>query len=472
MAESIGMLTAPGVPATDAAPAQVQGATTTPAVMVDLQQIRPALAEGVTLLGEVQGSGFANRMWLVQIDGRFIQLTELLYRVIESSDGSRSLDEIATAVGEVSEWQMNADDVLYLTANKLAPLGLVHLVAVSESEREQRRKEAPSLLQLGLRRRMIGAETIEPIARVLQVLFNPVLLVPLLAVGIAAHAWLYLDRGVGGLLSNALYTPGLLLLVFIMTTLPGFWHEFGHASALRYGGGRARGIGVGIYIMDPAFYTDVTDSYRLGRWARVRTGMGGIYFDMILSTLLILAYGVTGQEGLLLLVVLSNINTIYQFFPLVRLDGYWVLADLTGIPDFYSLMGSYLRSILPFRRWKGATLPDLKPWVRTFFGLYTLIAIPGLVFFFIVLMRRIPGIVTTAWDAMKLNAQDMPVAWRTGEYLTLAAQVSQVLLLGITLIGLTYFLFRLGRAYLKLMWRLVQFAGQRMALAHRGSAAA
>jgi putative peptide zinc metalloprotease protein len=410
MAESIGMLTTPSVPATDAAPAQVESPGTSQTVVVDLQQIRPALAEGVTLLGEAQGSGFANRMWLVQIDGRFIQLTELLYRVIEFSDGSRSLDEIATAVGEVSEWQMNADDVLYLTANKLAPLGLVHLVAVSESEREQRRKDAPSLLQLGLRRRMISAETIEPIARALQVLFNPVLLVPLLAIGIAAHSWLYFDRGVGGLLSNALYTPGLLLLVFIMTTLPGFWHEFGHASALRYGGGRARGIGVGIYIMDPAFYTDVTDSYRLGRWGRVRTGLGGIYFDMILSTLLIVAYGVTGKDALLLLVVLSNLNTIYQFFPLVRLDGYWVLADLTGIPDFYSLMGSYIRGILPFKRWKGSRLPDLKPWVRAFFGLYTLIAIPGLVFFFIVLMRRIPDIVTTAWDALQMNARDMPEA--------------------------------------------------------------
>jgi putative peptide zinc metalloprotease protein len=32
-------------------------------------------------------------------------------------------------------------------------------------------------------------------------------------------------------------------------------------------------MGVGLYAFYPAFYTDVSDNYRLGRWARLRTDL-------------------------------------------------------------------------------------------------------------------------------------------------------------------------------------------------------
>ena len=43
------------------------------------------------------------------------------------------------------------------------------------------------------------------------------------------------------------------------------FHEFGHAAGCRYGGARSGRIGVGIYLVWPSFFTNVTDSYRLSR---------------------------------------------------------------------------------------------------------------------------------------------------------------------------------------------------------------
>jgi hypothetical protein len=54
--------------------------------------------------------------------------------------------------------------------------------------------------------------------------------------------------------------------------------------ALRYGGGRARSMSAGLYLLYPAFHTDVTDNCRLGRWARVRTDLAGFYFNRVFST--------------------------------------------------------------------------------------------------------------------------------------------------------------------------------------------
>src|SRR5436190_1588043 len=55
----------------------------------------PERAPGVQLSEAMEESAFVEPQWLVQRDGTFIQLTELLYRVVENIDGQRSLEEIA-----------------------------------------------------------------------------------------------------------------------------------------------------------------------------------------------------------------------------------------------------------------------------------------------------------------------------------------------------------------------------------------
>src|SRR4029077_112637 len=102
------------------------------------------------------------------------------------------------------------------------------------------------------------------ITNVLQFLYKPLVLVPLLiAIGIS-HGWLYFHHGFIASMRDIVYTPGALAAVLVFVLASVIWHEFGHASALRYGGGRARSIGFGLYLIFPAFYTDTTDAYRLG----------------------------------------------------------------------------------------------------------------------------------------------------------------------------------------------------------------
>ncbi|MDQ2787922.1 MAG: hypothetical protein M3Y58_23305, partial [Chloroflexota bacterium] len=50
---------------------------------------RPALAPNIVMSGEMEESGFAEPQWMVQRNGQFIHLTELLYHVAEQIDGQR-----------------------------------------------------------------------------------------------------------------------------------------------------------------------------------------------------------------------------------------------------------------------------------------------------------------------------------------------------------------------------------------------
>ena len=103
-------------------------------------------------------------------------------------------------------------------------------------------------------------------------------------VGFAVVCWFVLiHKGVAPATAQAFDSPELLLLVLGLDVASAAFHEIGHAAACRYGGGRPGGMGAGIYVVWPAFYTDVTDAYRLPRSARLRTDLGGIYFNAVVA---------------------------------------------------------------------------------------------------------------------------------------------------------------------------------------------
>src|SRR5205814_10096346 len=139
-------------------------------------------------------------------------------------------------------------------------------------------------------------------------------------------------RGVGGSVHDALCSPGLMVVVLGVILISAACHELGHAAALHYAGGRIRGMGAGLYTVYPAFFTDVSDNYRLPRWSRVRTDLGGFYFNLIFALGVLGLFLLTGHEFLLLMVLMINLEIIHQLLPFLRLDGYWTLADITGVP--------------------------------------------------------------------------------------------------------------------------------------------
>jgi len=214
-------------------------------------------------------------------------------------------------------------------------------------------------------------------------------------------------------------------------------HEFGHAAALRYGGGTPRSIGAGLYILYPAFFTDVTDGYRLGRWARVRTDLGGVYFHLIFASALVAAYAVSRQPLLPFAVLLIQMEVVRQLLPFVRLDGYWLLADLTGIPDFFSQTGPVMNRM---------TAAALKPWARTCFLAYLAVTIPLLVVLFVLIVLGLPHLLLMTWTAMQ--RQFAVFAWAVGsrDVLAVAAVATQLAILAVAPIATTLLVFGAARA--------------------------
>ena len=352
------------------------------AVMPQAVLVPPSVAEfpereaDIALVGEMRETAFRDRQWLIKRDGHFLQLSELLYRVAEQADGRHTLQDIAAAVTDATEWIVTNAHVRQIIETKLIPLGVI--AATRNDEHQPQPPRPPSPLTLNLRTKVLGPRVIDPVTAVLQHLFAPILLVPLLVVAAIAHCWLYVRYDIQQGFAELIYAPVNTLLLLPVIILGAICHEFGHAAALRHGGGRARSIGVGLYLIFPAFYTDTTDSYRLGRWARVRTDLGGFYFHLLFAIGLVAAYFSTGYDVLLLAILLINLDMARQLIPFVRLDGYWLLSDLTGIPDLFTQMGSFMRNAATRSLREAREAANLKPWAEKVFVTYLLVTIPVL----------------------------------------------------------------------------------------------
>jgi putative peptide zinc metalloprotease protein len=181
-------------------------------------------------------------------------------------------------------------------------------------------------------------------------------------------------------------------------------------------------MGAGIYLVWPAFYTDVTDSYRLDRAGRIRTDLGGLYFNAIVVVLTFGWWWATGWEALLLLVATQVMQMVQQVQPLLRFDGYHVLADLAGVPDLYHRIKPTLLGLLP-HRWKAPENRMLTPWARSVITLWVLVTVPMMALMLFALIRAVPRILGSAGSVLRKDAASLSDAWSAGSLLDIAAQV-------------------------------------------------
>jgi putative peptide zinc metalloprotease protein len=161
-------------------------------------------------------------------------------------------------------------------------------------------------------------------------------------------------------------------------------------------------MGAGIYIVWPAFYTDITDAYRLGKGGRLRADLGGVYFNVIFILATAGAYFATGFEPLLLLIPLQHLEILHQFLPFLRLDGYYIVSDLTGVPDMFMRIKPTLKSLIPFRKTEDS-VKELKLWARIAVTAYVVILVPLLGALLALTVMNLPRIFATAYDSFMLT---------------------------------------------------------------------
>ncbi len=133
-------------------------------------------------------------------------------------------------------------------------------------------------------------------------------------------------------LHNALYLAATLGVIKV-------FHEFGHGLSCKHFGGECHEIGIMILVLTPCLYCNVSDSWMLpNKWHRAAIGAAGIFIEVVFASIATFLWwfsepGLFNNLCLNIMFVASVSTILFNANPLLRYDGYYVLADVAEIPN-------------------------------------------------------------------------------------------------------------------------------------------
>ncbi|MDP8931423.1 MAG: hypothetical protein M3O70_23355 [Actinomycetota bacterium] len=379
-----------------------------------------------------------------------------MYLVVAHLDGRRDLGEVAAEVSTAAGRTVSAGNIDFLVFQKLRPLGIV---AGDDCDPRPTTPAAP-LLGLHVRVGVVPERAVQAAAKLLRPLFRPLAVLTVMCTLVAFDAWLLAAHGLGAASRQMIDQPVNILLLGSLVLVAAGFHELGHATGCLYGGARPGRIGVGLYLAWPVFYNDVTDSYRLGRSGRLRTDLGGVYFNAIAVLVAAGTYLTTGFEPLLVFVAVQHLVVLQQFLPFVRLDGYYVVSDLIGVPDLYRRMRPMVRSVLP---WRGVdpVVSELRAGPRAAVALWVLVTVPALVAALGWLVAHGPALLQESFASLVVQVDALSAAVETGDILAGALAGMQVVSLTVPIVGISLVVLRCAYRCVKAVRARLSFGDAR-----------
>jgi putative peptide zinc metalloprotease protein len=177
----------------------------------------------------------------------------------------------------------------------------------------------------------------------------------------------------------SIHNAFLLALVLGITKII---HEFGHGLTCTHFGGECHEMGIMVLVLTPCLYCNVSDSWLLSnKWHRAAIGAAGIYVEVVLASICTFLWWFS-EPGMfhnlcLNVMFISSISTIiFNANPLLRYDGYYVLADLVEIPNLRQKATTILSRKLS--EWCLGMEPPEDPFLpqrnQLFFALYSVAA--------------------------------------------------------------------------------------------------
>jgi putative peptide zinc metalloprotease protein len=411
---------------------------------------RPARADGAELIGEFESSGYREPPALIRrADGQVVHLHPLLFEVAKQLDGRQPLPYLASAIARETGVEMTADQVGYLVDHKLAPLGISTYCDGSPPAVAT----ANPFLRLRFRIGVLPERATSFIGGLFAWLHHPAMVFLGVLAAVIGEGWLFTFQNVPLAAGQVLTMPAGMLLVFGLAVASTAFHEVGHASACRYCGIRPGKMGCGLYLVWPVFYTDINDSYRLGRGGRLRTDLGGIYFNGLFIAALTAGYWLTGFAPLAVAVVAIDFEIVQQLLPAVRFDAYYIVSDLIGVPDLFRYIGPMVKRVL--LRAPGDQLKALKRWPKVIIGIWVFGVVPVGLAELGMLIWHLPPLVATGRQTAVTLLHAGQVAAGNGNLIGLASAALQMVFAIIPLAGITLLV-------LRALIGAVRFAGRRL----------
>jgi len=153
---------------------------------------------------------------------------------------------------------------------------------------------------------------------------------------------------------RVLAPKNLVLLVFVFPVVK-LLHELGHACATKAWGGEVHEMGIMFLVFMPVPYVDASASSAFPEASRRMTvGAAGMLVETFLASLA-LFFWTEAEPGVVRavlynVILIAGVSTVlFNGNPLLRFDGYYILADLLQLPNLRQRGTQYLTHVVENR---------------------------------------------------------------------------------------------------------------------------
>lgn len=372
---------------------------------------------------------YRGQRWYVLIDtfsGRYHRFNDNAYYFISRMDGEQTLqtiwDTAAAALGDAAPTQ---DETIMLLgqlhgADLMQCDMLPNLVELFQRQEKQDGKTMKQRLSnpFALRFPLVDPQKflgrwgflVKPfLGRTAFVLWLVVVTTALL---LAAAHWPDLTQNIG----DRVLLPQNLLLLWLVYPFVKLLHEFGHAFAVRKWGGEVHEMGIMLLALTPIPYVNASASAAFpDKKQRMAVAGMGMAVELFIAALALFVW-LTVEQGLVSTIaynvmLIGGVSTVlFNGNPLLRYDGYYILADAIEIPNLSQRSILYLGYLL--KRYlfgiedvsSPVTAPGEKGWF-VFYGIvsfcYRMLVVAGLILF-IGSKFFLIGVLIAAWGLFSL----------------------------------------------------------------------
>jgi putative peptide zinc metalloprotease protein len=130
-------------------------------------------------------------------------------------------------------------------------------------------------------------------------------------------------------------------------------HEFGHGLSCKAFGGESHEMGFLFMCFSPALYCNVTDSWTVAdKWKRITISFAGIWVELIIAAISTFVWWYTphwpfANNVAMCLMVLCSVSTfVFNANPLMRFDGYYIMADWLEVPNLREKSNRFLSQLV------------------------------------------------------------------------------------------------------------------------------
>lgn len=384
-----------------------------------------------------------------------------LLDLLKMFDGRRDVAEVFEAYDRLNPGKFSLQKLEQLVQSFLLPKSLLLDLTAPAVLPEISAKRSSYIYG---KVRLIPGDVVYPVAKLFTWAFDKRVLISWSLLFVLTHVLFYLWFLPAYRVHLNDFTGSTFSIVMLLSLLGAFVHEMGHASALVSNGCKQTEIGFGLYIYYPVLYTDVSEAWKLSRQRRALIDIGGVYFQSVFQLLLLSLFFINGSSILIYFFLVNDLIMFRTMNPFLRMDGYWLVADLFGIYNLREqstkLIKHYVLKLFGSARTTKTPLQSLQPRTRVALTVYSALSVTFFFYISAIMIRMLIVYMVPTYPARVLAVWQVMQA-RPFNLLRLLSLMFEVLWRTAVLCGLSIFVYRIIKNLLGLVKFLIRTLFQR-----------